>query len=233
MFFRILALATLLGACGGRSSGDEDAFSATGELVALSGGGAGAQDACHTCHGLAGEGNSAGAPRLSGLPYGYLLKQLQDYADGRRRDEAMHPIASRLTLLERQLVSAWYASRDLPPVDRAEASLRDDAAHLWHRGDPQRGLAPCAQCHGEQGEGLGLAFPPLHDQPPAYLAEQFERWRLGRRQNDPEQIMLNVTQRLTKAERLALAEYAASLPGVSAATAQQEAPSPQTRRRDR
>ena len=62
-----------------------DAFSRTGQLIALSGGEAGAGNACFICHGMDGEG-LGGAPRLAGMSPGYLLKQLQDYADGRRAD---------------------------------------------------------------------------------------------------------------------------------------------------
>jgi cytochrome c553 len=234
MHFRATVLvALLLAACGARVERSEDAYSASGELVALSGGGAGARNACHVCHGLAGEGNNAGAPPLSGLPYGYLLKQLQDYADGRRQDRTMHAIASRLTLEQRQLVSAWYASRDAPAAAQVRAATPSPhAALLWHSGDARRGLPPCAACHGELGEGVGPAVPPMHDRPALYLAEQLERWRLGKRQNDPERVMARVTQRLTTAERHALAHYVAGLPGASAVGAQSTAPSLQMRRPD-
>ena len=52
-----------------------DPFDDTGELIALSGGDAGAASACHTCHGLEGEGDGALAPRIAGLDPGYIVRQ--------------------------------------------------------------------------------------------------------------------------------------------------------------
>jgi cytochrome c553 len=237
-----LTAAAALAACGpGEPSGASldrgDAFSATGELIALSGGEAGATNACHTCHGLDGQGDAGGAPRIAGLPQGYLVKQLQDYAEGRRRHAAMHWIASRLSPQDRQAVSAWYASRPSPPavVERADSSV---AERLWLAGDPERDLQPCALCHGARGEGGGRwSAPPVHDQPPPYLAEQLRAWRRGERQNSPQQVMLHVSRRLTEPEIAAVSRYAAALPGaadpLASAADAATASSPPERRPDR
>ena len=61
-------------------------FAETGELVALSGGDAGARGACHTCHGLQGEGDGNLTPRIAGLDSGYFARQLIFFADGQRRE---------------------------------------------------------------------------------------------------------------------------------------------------
>lgn len=238
-FFPPVLAAAALAACGagGRSDGASegpDPFSATGELIAWSGGEAGATNACHTCHGLEGQGNAAGAPRIAGLPQGYLVKQLQDYAEGRRSHKAMGWIASRLSPEERQAVSAWYASRPAPEVAVGPADS-PTGRRLWLAGDPSRELQPCAVCHGVDGQGApAWAGPPLHDQPPEYLAEQLRSWKLGERQNSPEQAMLHVSQRLTEPEIRAVSAYAAALPGRAvSATAAETASSPPERRPDR
>ncbi|MEK6750154.1 MAG: c-type cytochrome [Pseudomonadota bacterium] len=50
-----------------------------GQLIANTG--RGGQPACVNCHGASGEGiRAVGAPRLAGLPIGYIEKQLQDFA---------------------------------------------------------------------------------------------------------------------------------------------------------
>ena len=190
-----------------------DPFSASGELIALSGGDAGPRYACHTCHGLEGEGNGAGAPRLSGLPQGYLVKQLQDYGDGRRQHPAMQKIAGALSMDARQRVAVWYAGRALPKQAPPSFPAGDTAARLWRSGAPGRGLPACASCHGLQGEGTGTRAPPIHDQPAPYLAAQLEAWRDGTRQNSPRHEMSRISQRLSAAEVEALARYAAQLPG--------------------
>lgn len=205
----ILAASALLGGCTAAESTSADRFRATGELIALSGGAAGAANACITCHGLEGRGNGAGVPRLAGLEAGYLERQLIAYADGRRHHPLMRSISKQLDPAARKAVSFHYAG--LPFA--AEAGSRQPPSRLWLEGDPRRGLLACAACHGEQGQGLGPANPALAGQPAAYLAEQLQQWRQGRRRNDPGDMMLRISQLLTPAESRALAAYASLLAG--------------------
>lgn len=202
----------LLAACGIADRTAADRFVATGELIAFSGGDAGAAQACVTCHGLNGRGNGAGTPRLAGLDRGYLAAQMEGYASGRRRHPEMEAIARKLTPAQQQAVSAYYA--DLRFVPGAEQpAVQGMAARLYHRGDPARGLPSCASCHGDRGEGLGPANPPLGGQPAAYLAEQLDQWRASARRNDPGNVMLAISRQLSRPESAALAVYAAALPG--------------------
>ncbi len=154
-------------------------------------------------------------------------RQLQAYADGRRHHEQMGWIAKQLDPRERKAVSFYYAglafdARAVPAAERLP---------LYHEGDPSRGLQACAACHGEQGQGLGAANPPLADQPPAYLAEQLNQWSKAKRRNDPGDVMLRISQLLTPSERAALATYAAKLSGRSS-NLQLRATSPQAHRDD-
>ncbi len=206
-----VALLLTLGACSTPEPESAQAFEATGELVALSGGDSGAQNACFTCHGLHGEGNGAGAPRLAGLEAGYLLKQLDDFAAGTRRHPEMSAIARHLEPRSRMMVAHYYAAMPLPPADTEALP----APALYVEGDPARGLPACATCHGLHGEGVGLANPALARQPAAYLAAQLHAWRRSTRRNDPGNVMLTITRHLTPAEIATLAAYAGGLPGLS------------------
>ncbi len=210
-----LGLAACLLALGGCSDVDPAGarqFTATGQMIALSGGDAGANNACITCHGLSGEGNGAGAPRLAGIDQGYLAAQMRAYADGRREHPEMRFIASQLTLAQHQAVSAYYAA--LPyRVEPSGSPYPASAAALYHRGDAARGLASCASCHGDQGEGVGPGNPPLAGQPAAYVAEQIAQWRGSARRTDAGNVMLAISRRLSPAEATALGAYAATLPG--------------------
>src|SRR3546814_12851484 len=60
------------------------------------------------------EGDGEVSPRLAGLDPGYLHRQLDDYANGRREHEAMRTIALRLPEEDRRKVSAFYASLPAP-----------------------------------------------------------------------------------------------------------------------
>src|SRR5688572_28812021 len=56
-----------------------------------------AVQACIGCHGSRGEGNpESGSPRIAGQSAYYLLKQLDSYVNGSRRDRVMEPIARGL-----------------------------------------------------------------------------------------------------------------------------------------
>lgn len=202
----MLVLALLAG-CGGAPASDP--FTKTGELIALSGGDAGAANACFTCHGLDGRGDGAGAPRLAALEIGYLNRQLDDYALGRRRHAPMQEIAKRLSAEGRQQVSAYYAAMRFDAVPAAVPP-----SPLYTEGDPTRGLAPCATCHGRAGEGAGPGNPALGGQPELYLAEQMRLWQRGERRNDPDNLMQRIAAKLSEAEIRSVAAHASALPGV-------------------
>lgn len=189
-------------------------FRATGETIAFSGGDGGASAACFTCHGLKGEGDGRETPRLAGLDAGYLHRQLDDYASGRREHATMRAIAIRLDGGDRRKVSAYYAGVTAP-VRIASIKVENyNGARLYQSGDPTRGLQPCESCHGVNGEGGGPGNPALAGQPVDYLERQLIAWRQGQRHNDALGEMLAISRRLDPDEVHAVAIHAAGLPGV-------------------
>lgn len=190
-------------ACHPATNETEAALTATGELVALSGGGAGARNACFTCHGLDGMGDGDAVPRLAGMDVGYLQKQMQDYADDRRHDDVMSEIARRLRDDERRSVVAWYAS--MPAREGSSSSV--PAPAIYARGDPGRGIVACVACHGDQGQGVGPGNPALAGQPAAYTREQLMRWKRAVRRNDPRGVMTAAAAPLTSAEMTEIAAW--------------------------
>jgi cytochrome c553 len=185
-------------------------FAETGELVALSGGDAGPRGACHTCHGLRGEGDGNLTPRIAGLDPGYIARQLIFFADGLRDDEHMSWIARQLTDEQRIRVSEYYARLDPVPLESGP-SVRLDcapvAATLYSDGDPERGIEACATCHGTDGRGAGRGNPSLAGQPAPYIAEQLRAWRSGERYGDPQRLMLISAQALAEEEIIPLADH--------------------------
>lgn len=173
---------------------------ASGEAIAVGAGPGGPFDACFTCHGLQGEG-AGEAPRLAGLGAGYLAKQLLDYADGRRADETMGPIARRLGDRDKLAIAQYYA--ELPAPDIALAA----PPRLYAHGDRARALEACARCHGESAEGVGSGNPALLGQPSRYTAEQLRRWKHGLRRNDPSNVMAGIARELSEEEIEAISLY--------------------------
>ena len=202
----------LLAACGRPETGLSDQFGQTGELVALSGAGAGAANACFTCHGIEGGGDGAGVPRLAGLDPGYLQHQLEAYADGRRQNPSMHWIARKLDPEERVRVALYYSRLQPAEEDRPG---NPQPPEIYIAGAPERNIPPCASCHGPDALGTGQAIPPLAAQPKAYLVQQIESWRRGKRRSDPDDVMLEIARSITPAEAEAVAAYAAALPAAS------------------
>jgi cytochrome c553 len=185
-------------ACGGPVAAPSPA---AGELIAHGGGPGGPGDACFTCHGFNGEGDGR-TPRLAGLDAGYIAKQLADYAHQTRPDALMTPIARRMSDGDRRAVATYYAAMPAP-LPRAPAN----AMALYHHGDRARGIRRCVNCHGETGEGDGLANPAIAGQPAAYTVEQLRRWKRGERRNDARDVMGQAARGMSDEEIDAIAAY--------------------------
>ena len=65
---------------------------------------------CAVCHGANGIGTAPNNPNLAGQTEFYLIKQMQDFRDGRRENEQMSIIAETLTDEEIRSLAAWYSS---------------------------------------------------------------------------------------------------------------------------
>ncbi|MBC7938928.1 MAG: c-type cytochrome [Chitinophagaceae bacterium] len=199
-----LVAALLAPACTDRMTSSDDRWGRGGELIAMSGGEGGARYACVTCHGARGEGNGFDAPRLAGLPAGYLQKQMEDYAAGLRPHEVMRDVARFLDSNERVLVADHYAGlapQALPPA--TEELLAATTPALYANA--------CQQCHGPDGAGTANG-PPLNGQPSFYLAQQLQDWQVSKRRNDGNHVMLKVAQQLEPAQVTQLSLYLARIP---------------------
>lgn len=192
----LLAASLALAACGAPANQTGAAFTASGQIIALGGGEAGAANACIVCHGANGEGDGDTSPRLAGLTAGYIEKQLGDYASGLRPDKVMAPIAKQLAIRDRQLVAGYYAALSSPP--RAVADLPMPA--IYRDGG-------CAACHGVEGEGVGPGNPALAGQSAAYLRDQLWRFKRAQRRNDPRGVMTSAAGPLTVAQIDEMAEW--------------------------
>ena len=64
---------------------------------------------CVNCHGKMGEGKDK-APKLAGLDEAHLIKQLQDFKSGARKDMMMNMFAGSLGDMEIADLAAYYSS---------------------------------------------------------------------------------------------------------------------------
>lgn len=62
------------------------------------------------CHGANGIASSEEIPNIAGQHYEYLLKQLQDYQDGRRASGIMQEMLRGLSSEQLEDIAAYFAS---------------------------------------------------------------------------------------------------------------------------
>ena len=191
-------------------SPSEDRWGRSGELIAVGGGEGGARYACVSCHGARGEGNGFDAPRLAGLPAGYLQKQMEDYAAGLRPHALMRDVARFLDSHERVRVARHYAALPLPR-DYAALPVPVSAAEAPALVAPALYARACEQCHGADAGGTPRG-PPLAGQPAFYLAQQLQDWQVSKRRNDGRHEMVKVAQALSAAEVEGLSRYLSQIP---------------------
>lgn len=197
----LIAVIAALAGCQIPASQTDAALTETGELVALSGGASGAANACFTCHGIEGQGDGIGVPRLAGLDAGYLQKQMEDYASDLRHHDVMSAIARRMDADSRRDVALYYASLPAPPP----RGMARPMPAVWTQGDAAREVPACSTCHGMNGEGVGPGNPAVSGQPAAYTIDQLTRWKRAERRNDPRSVMTLAVAGLRPTEISAIA----------------------------
>ena len=184
---------------------------------------------CTACHGEKGISTQDWIPTLAGMDRFVIYKQLADYRSGKRVGGVMGAIAEVLSPRDAADVAVYFSSlAGLPPTggvrapgDGRSLRQRQPAKRLVFAGDPKRGMAPCASCHGPGGYLIGV--PVLAKQQYLYLQWQLTAFAQGTRRNDINAPMRFIASQLTAEEIDALARYyagdLASPPTVSAASA--------------
>lgn len=161
---------------------------------------------CAGCHGMGGEGRPEGGyPRLAGQPQAYLERQLEAYADGRRADRVMTPLAKRLTREERGLLAAHFANLEGKRPSSVPASGRGHV--LATIGDNALRVQACQNCHGPAGSGRAPFMPYLAGLHREYLRAEMLDWKRGTRRSDPSGQMNVIARQLSDEDIDALAEH--------------------------
>jgi cytochrome c553 len=164
---------------------------------------------CAVCHGREGESANAIYPRLAAQHPDYMVKQLMDFRDGRRKGDVMPEMAKDLTDPQIKELAAWFSSRPVGTKKPRDADLAGVGRYIFTQGNPYSGVAACTSCHGEQGHGT-QTLPRLAGQHPAYLEAQLKEFGSRARTND-NAIMHSIATKLTELERHAVASYIGGL----------------------
>jgi cytochrome c553 len=165
--------------------------------------------ACATCHGDKAMGNdSMGSPRLANIGYVYIVKQLNNFAEDKRKDLTMFQMNDIAKALTPQDMRDLASYEDSFPLDNPERSdLNELKADGTTVGETYKGkllvrygtdkVSACKTCHGFDGRGADPVFPKIGHQKYVYLVNQLTHWRDGTRANDPKMMMEKIAQKLT------------------------------------
>ncbi len=178
---------------------------------------------CGACHGMNGEGNPAfpdpmnpgktkAVPSLAGQNAGYMVKQLQDFKSGARKDALMTGQALGLSDADMVNLGAYYITVAGKAGSAGDAELIAKGKALYQGGDMARGISACMACHGPDAAGNDLAkWPALSGQLGDYTVAQLHAFRDGSRDNDPNKMMRDVASVLNDGDIAAITAYLNSL----------------------
>ena len=183
---------------------------------------------CQTCHGDKAQGNDAmGAPRLANIGYGYVVKQLTNFAQDKRTPAGVGAVmpgfAKALSEQDRRDVSAYVNSLKTTPE---LSDLKELKAGGQQVGEAYKGaeiaehgtakVSACTSCHAYNGRGADPVFPRIGQQKYVYLTNQLHNWRANAadvaagvvpRTNDPAAMMRGVAKNLTDEDIINVAAY--------------------------
>lgn len=164
---------------------------------------------CSLCHGAKGEAATGTYPRLAAQHPAYIVKQLRDFRDGRRKGSAMNEMAKDLTEEEIAGLAVYFSTQKPGAKKSLEADLVAVGSYIFNKGNPFSGVAACAGCHGAEGHGT-IQLPRLAGQHPSYLESQLVDFNKRERTND-NAIMHTIASKMTMLEIKAVTAYIGGL----------------------
>lgn len=184
--------------------------------------GKGDATACAGCHGEKALGMDAmESPRLANIGQIYLVKQLDDYAAGKRNDPGngavMNDVAKALSEQDRLDVAAYLDTLEYAtePSDLKALEAEGNKIGNAKKGKTimTKGIKPlvpaCQDCHGFSGRAQNV--PAIHHQKYVYLVNQLKRYRDGIRTNDKkiykDGIMRGIAKKLSDENIADIATY--------------------------
>ncbi len=164
---------------------------------------------CAACHGADGNSGSPENPKLAGQHPEYLVKQLQDFKAGKRKNAVMQGFASTLNDEDMHNIAYWAAAQKQKPGFAKDKDLVALGEKIYKGGIADRQIAACAGCHSPSGAGIPSQYPRLAGQHADYVASSLRAYRDGGRTNNLQ--MTQVSSKLNDREIKALADYVAGL----------------------
>ncbi len=125
---------------------------------------------CANCHGEGGNSAKPDIPNLAGQNPAYLLEQLRQFAEGRRRNEFMEGMIKAMSSDEKVGMVLFYTAQDVVHKPAANPALAAKGQEYFNK--------TCFRCHGSDGRG-NAQIARIAGQQPAYLQLTLQRYRAG------------------------------------------------------
>ncbi len=167
------------------------------------------KEKCQLCHGAEGEASSAIYPRLAGQNHNYLVKQLKNFRDGKRKSDTMNEMTKDLLDEEIEALAKYFSSKPALSHRIRDKGFFAVGEYLYMKGNKYSGIPACKSCHGEFGLGSN-DLPRLAGQHKRYVADQLHAFGDRIRTND-NTIMHTIANKLTELEIEALALYVSGI----------------------
>lgn len=161
---------------------------------------------CAGCHGPNGQAGNPVWPNLAGQSAGYIVKQLQDFKSGARKDPMMSGQAMGLSKADMEDLGAYFASLAPKKGAASKKELALKGERLYRGGNAKTKVAACMACHGPSGQGISPNYPAISGQNAAYSAKQLKAFKDGVRNND-NKVMTGVAFSMSLEEIEAVSEY--------------------------
>lgn len=169
---------------------------------------------CVACHNADGNSTTPAWPKIAGQHENYLtrqVKEIQKGDKGKRNNPAMLAIIANLSEQDIEDLSAYFASQKQSPGQVAKNYV-ELGQKIYKGGNLQTGVPACSACHGPQGKGNDSAnYPRIGGQHADYTEAQLKAFKAGTRSNDANEIMRNISAKMTDDEIKAVSSYISGL----------------------
>ena len=156
---------------------------------------------CANCHGEGGNSSKPGIPNLAGQNPVYLLEQLRQFSEGRRRNEFMEGLIKVLSPAEKIGIVVFYSGQQVVHKSSGTAALVSQGMAYYN--------SVCWRCHGELGRG-NEKIPRIAGQQADYLTLTLKHYREGSNVR-VEPLMAASTKLMTDADIAAVVAYVSSM----------------------
>jgi len=164
---------------------------------------------CAACHGADGNSGTPANPKLAQQHPEYLVKQLQEFRNGKRPSPVMQGFAAQLSDADVKNIAYWAGSQKAKAGFAKDKELVALGERIYRGGIADRQVAACAGCHSPNGAGVPSQYPRLSGQHADYTTAQLVGFRDGARKNSLQ--MTQIAARLSDREIRAVADYIAGL----------------------